>query len=210
MSLCLFRLMEAKSGYITIDGLPIHRIPLHLLRSKLMIVPQDPILFAHSLRYNLDPFSRCSDAQLWSVLEQVGLLTLVTALPGQLDWKVSDGGENLSVGQRQLLCLARALLRRCRVVVMDEASASLDLESDSVMKAVIAREFVGCTVLTIAHRLNTVLTSDRIMVFDAGRLREFDKPEVLLRNKEGLLAQLLSDAQSMTSEVRKGKGDGSK
>ena len=210
MSLCLFRLMEAKSGYISIDGLPIHRIPLHLLRSKLMIVPQDPVLFAHSLRYNLDPFSRCSDAQLWSVLEQVGLKELVGALPGQLEWKVSDGGENLSVGQRQLLCLARALLRRCRVVVMDEASASLDLESDSVMKRVIAREFEGCTVLTIAHRLNTVLTSDRIMVFDAGRLREFDKPAVLLRDKDGLLAQLLSDAQSMTSEVRKGRSEGSK
>ena len=207
VSLCLFRLMEAKSGYITIDGYPIHRIPLHLLRSRLMIVPQDPVLFAHSLRYNLDPFKRCSDEQLWSVLEQVGLHSLVTALPGQLEWRVSDGGENLSVGQRQLLCLARALLRRCRVVVMDEASASLDLESDSVMKAVIAREFVGCTVLTIAHRLNTVLTSDRIMVFEAGRLREFDKPVVLLRDAGGLLAQLLRDAESMTSEVRGSRSD---
>ena len=210
VSLCLFRLMEAKSGYITIDGYPIHRIPLHLLRSKLMIVPQDPVLFAHSLRYNLDPFSRCSDSQLWTVLEQVGLHALVSSLPGQLDWRVSDGGENMSVGQRQLLCLGRALLRRCRVVVMDEASASLDLQSDQTMKQVIAREFVSCTVLTIAHRLNTVLTSDRIMVFEAGRLREFDKPAVLLREKGGLLAQLMEDAQSMTSEVRKGRSDAAK
>ena len=203
VSLCLFRLMEATSGYITIDDYPIHRIPLHLLRSKLMIVPQDPVLFAHTLRYNLDPFNRCTTDQLWSVLQQVGLHSLVSSLAGQLEWRVSDGGENLSVGQRQLLCLARALLRRCRVVVMDEASASLDLESDSVMKAVIAREFVGCTVLTIAHRLNTVLSSDRIMVFEAGRLREFDKPAVLLREKNGLLARLMEDSQSMTSEMRK-------
>ena len=205
VSLCLFRLMEAKSGYITIDSYPIHRIPLHLLRSKLMIVPQDPVLFAHTLRYNLDPFNRCTDEQLWSVLRQVGLHSLVDSLAGRLEWRVSDGGENLSVGQRQLLCLARALLRRCRVVVMDEASASLDLESDGVMKGVIGREFVGCTVLTIAHRLNTVLSSDRIMVFEAGRLSEFDKPAVLLREKGGLLAQLMEDAQSMTSEVRRGR-----
>ena len=204
VSLCLFRLMEAKGGYITIDGCPTHRLPLHVLRSQLCIVPQDPVLFAHSLRYNLDPFSRCSDEQLWSVLDKVGLQSLVATLPGGLEWRVSDGGENLSVGQRQLLCLGRALLKRCRVVVMDEASASLDLESDSVMKAVIAREFIGCTVLTIAHRLNTVLTSDRIMVFEAGRLAEFDKPAVLLKEKGGLLSQLLEDAQSMTSEVRQG------
>ena len=200
--------MEAKSGYITIDNYPIHRIPLHLLRSRLMIVPQDPVLFAHSLRYNLDPFSRCTDDELWSTLRKIGLHDLVSTLPGGLEWRVSDGGENLSVGQRQLLCLGRALLRRCRVVVMDEASASLDLESDSVMKTVIAREFVDCTVLTIAHRLNTVLSSDRIMVFEAGRLSEFDKPAVLLREKGGLLAQLVEDAQSMTSEVRKGPSSG--
>ena len=205
VSLCLFRLMEAKSGYITIDGYPIHRIPLHLLRSKLMIVPQDPVLFAHSLRYNLDPFSRSTDDELWSTLRKIGLHDLVGGLPGGLEWRVSDGGENLSVGQRQLLCLGRALLRRCRVVVMDEASASLDLESDSVMKAVISRELVGCTVLTIAHRLNTVLTCDRIMVFEAGRLAEFDKPAALLREQGGLLAQLMEDAQSMTSEVRGGQ-----
>ena len=202
VSLCLFRLMEAKAGYVTIDGWPIHRIPLHLLRSKLMIIPQDPVLFAHSLRYNLDPFHSHSDDQLWHVLHTIGLKDLVGGLPGKLSYQVADGGENLSMGQRQLICLGRALLRPSQILVMDEASASLDLQCDQTMKQVIRTNFQHCTILTIAHRLNTVLQSDRIMVFEAGRLKEFDAPARLLQNKSGLLSQLLEDAQTMTSDMR--------
>ena len=202
VSLCLFRLMEAKSGHITIDGYPIHRIPLHLLRSRLAIIPQDPVLFAHSLRYNLDPFRHHSDAEVWRVLETIGLKELVSGLPGKLSYQVADSGENLSMGQRQLICLGRALLRPSQILVMDEASASLDLQCDQTMKQVIRSSFQHCTILTIAHRLNTVLQSDRIMVFEAGRLQEFDAPARLLQHKDGLLAQLLQDAQAMTSDMR--------
>ena len=179
-----------------------HHIPLHLLRSKLMIIPQDPVLFAHSLRYNLDPFHHHSDTELWSVLETIGLKEVVSGLPGKLSYQVADSGENLSMGQRQLICLGRALLRPSQILVMDEASASLDLQCDQSMKAVIRSSFQHCTILTIAHRLNTVLQSDRIMVFEAGRLREFDAPSRLLQHRGGLLAQLMDDAQSMTSEMR--------
>ena len=193
--------MEAKSGYITIDNYPIHRIPLHLLRSKLMIIPQDPVLFAHSLRYNLDPFHHHSDTELWRVLDTIGLKELVGALPGKLSYQVADSGENLSMGQRQLICLGRALLRPSQVLVMDEASASLDLQCDQTMKQVIRSSFQHCTILTVAHRLNTVMQSDRIMVFEAGRLKEFDVPARLLQNKGGLLAQLAADAQTMTSDI---------
>ena len=201
VSLCLFRLMEAKSGYITIDDYPIHRIPLHLLRSKLMIIPQDPVLFAHSLRYNLDPFHHHSDTELWRVLDTIGLKDVVSGLPGKLSYQVADGGENLSMGQRQLICLGRALLRPSQILVMDEASASLDLQCDQTMKQVIRSSFQHCTILTIAHRLNTVLQSDRIMVFEAGKLKEFDAPSLLLQHKGGLLAQLMADAQTMTSDM---------
>ena len=202
VSLCLFRLMEAKSGYVTIDGYPIHRIPLHLLRSKLMIIPQDPVLFAHSLRYNLDPFHHHTDTELWHVLDTIGLKELVSGLPGKLSYQVADGGENLSMGQRQLICLGRALLRPSQILVMDEASASLDLQCDQTMKHVIRSSFQHCTILTIAHRLNTVLQSDRIMVFEAGKLKEFNAPARLLQQKGGLLAQLMEDAQTMTSDMR--------
>ena len=206
LSLALFRLMEAKRGYITVDGLPIHRIPLHLLRSKLMIIPQDPVLFAHTLRYNLDPFHRSTDAQLWAVLAQIGLKELVEEWPDRLLHQVADSGENLSMGQRQLLCLGRALLRPSRILVMDEASASLDLECDQLMKAVISTAFARCTTLTIAHRLNTVLGSDRIAVFEAGKLMEMDVPATLL-GRGGLLKQLMEDAQTMTKEMREGEGE---
>ena len=141
------------------------------------------------------------------MLDTIGLRGMVSDLPGKLSYQVADGGENISMGQRQLLCLGRALLRPSQVLVMDEASASLDLQCDQTMKAVIAREFAGCTQLVIAHRLATVLTSDRIMVFDAGRLREFDTPARLLQNKHGLLAQLAADAQTMTSDIRGDKRD---
>lgn len=179
---CLFRILEAAGGQITIDGLDIASIGLHDLREKLTIIPQDPVLFSGSLRMNLDPFNHYSDEELWKALELAHLKTFVSGLPLGLSHEVSEAGDNLSIGQRQLLCLARALLRKSKILIMDEATAAVDLETDHLIQTTIRSEFAHCTVLTIAHRLHTIMDSDRVMVLDKGKIVEFDSPEELLRN----------------------------
>jgi ABC-type multidrug transport system fused ATPase/permease subunit len=145
---------------------------------------------------NLDPYGRVSDARLWEVLECVQLKGVVAALPGGLDFMVSDGGDNLSLGERQLVCLARALVRDSRIVLLDEATAALDFATDQLMRRLVARHFAHATVLTIAHRLNTILDADRIMVFDAGKLVEFDSPANLLSDEKGYLSWLVEETNS--------------
>ena len=172
---------EAAAGGITIDGLDISRLGLGTLRSALTIIPQDPVLFSGSLRMNLDPFSTQTDQDLWTALELAHLKSYVASLPGGLDYVVSEGGGNLSVGQRQLVCLARACLRKTKILLLDEATAAVDLETDDLIQATIRKEFARSSVLTIAHRLNTIMDYDRIMVLDKGELREFDKPHELLK-----------------------------
>ena len=198
LTVALFRLVEAAQGGIKIDGKSIADMGLHDLRSKLTIIPQDPVLFSGTLRMNLDPFSSYSDQQVWAALEQAHLKTFVTGLEAGLEHEVQEGGENLSVGQRQLVCLARALLRKTKVLklsslifcptdilsqvlILDEATAAVDLETDDLIQATIRKEFAGSSVLTIAHRLNTILDYDRIMVLDKGELREYDAPNNLLK-----------------------------
>ena len=200
LTVALFRLVEAAQGNIRIDGKKISDLGLHDLRSKLTIIPQDPVLFSGSLRMNLDPFSSYSDQQVWAALEQAHLKQFVTELEAGLDHEVQEGGENLSVGQRQLVCLARALLRKTKVglissplrpvktflqvLILDEATAAVDLETDDLIQATIRKEFAESSVLTIAHRLNTIMDYDRIMVLDKGELREYDKPDELLKVTE--------------------------
>ncbi|XP_051056069.1 ATP-binding cassette sub-family C member 3 [Phodopus roborovskii] len=180
MTLCLFRILEAAEGEIYIDGLNVAHIGLHDLRSQLTIIPQDPVLFSGTLRMNLDPFGRYSEEDIWRALELSHLHTFVSSQPAGLDFLCSEGGENLSVGQRQLVCLARALLRKSRVLVLDEATAAIDLETDDLIQGTIRTQFEECTVLTIAHRLNTIMDYNRVLVLDKGVVAEFDSPSNLI------------------------------
>ncbi|XP_061083514.1 ATP-binding cassette sub-family C member 2-like [Conger conger] len=190
---CLFRIIEAAGGQIFIDGVDIATLGLHDLRSKLTIIPQDPVLFSGTLRMNLDPFEKFGDEDVWRVIELAHLKVFVGGLKDGLNHEVTEGGGNLSVGQRQLLCLARALLRKSRILILDEATAAVDLEMDSLIQTTIRQEFSHCTVLTIAHRIHTILDSSRVMVLDAGKIVEFDCPSVLFK-RQGHFYAMAKDA----------------
>ncbi|XP_035389253.1 canalicular multispecific organic anion transporter 2 isoform X2 [Electrophorus electricus] len=193
MTLCLFRLLEAASGEIIIDGVKIAEIGLHDLRSKLTIIPQEPVLFSGTLRMNLDPFEKYSDDDIWNVLKLSHLHKFVSNQPAKLDLECSEGGENLSVGQRQLVCLARALLRKSRILILDEATAAIDLETDDLIQSTIRTQFEDCTVFTIAHRLNTIMDYTRVLVLDKGQIAEFDTPTNLIAQK-GIFYGMVKDA----------------
>ena len=155
------------------------------------VITQDPVLFSGSLRRNLDPFSLYEDHDLWSALEEVQLKTLVQQLPDQLEYKLRESGSNFSVGERQLVSLARALLQRSKIIILDEATANVDYKTDRLIQEVIRDRFKNCTVLTIAHRLNTIMDYDKVLVMDRGRVVEFDKPEALLQNDSGHFYRLV-------------------
>lgn len=180
---CLFRILESAGGQIVIDGIDVASIGLHDLRERLTIIPQDPILFSGSLRMNLDPFNKYSDEEVWRALELAHLRSFVAGLQLGLLYEVTEGGDNLSIGQRQLLCLGRAVLRKSKILVLDEATAAVDLETDSLIQTTIRKEFSQCTVITIAHRLHTIMDSDKIMVLDNGKIVEYDSPEELLSSR---------------------------
>ncbi|KAG7506621.1 canalicular multispecific organic anion transporter 2 isoform X1 [Solea senegalensis] len=193
MTLCLFRLLEAAAGEITIDEVKISEIGLHDLRSKLTIIPQEPVLFSGTLRMNLDPFDQCSDEEVWQAVEHSHLHKFVSNQPSKLEMECAEGGENLSVGQRQLVCLARALLRKTRILVLDEATAAIDLETDDLIQSTIRTQFEDCTVFTIAHRLNTIMDYTRVLVLDKGQVAEFDTPTNLL-SQRGIFYNMAKDA----------------
>ncbi|XP_046325609.2 multidrug resistance-associated protein 1-like [Haliotis rufescens] len=194
LTLSLFRLIEAAGGQIMIDGVSINSLGLHDLRGKLTILPQDPVIFTGSLRSNLDPFSEYSDAQLWMVLEQAHLKQFVLTLPDTIHHECGEDGENFSVGQRQLVCLARTLLRNTKILVLDEATAAVDMETDDLIQQTIRSEFKDCTVLTIAHRLNTVMDYDRILVLEQGCVVEYDSPGNLLLQPNSIFCKMAKDA----------------
>ncbi|CAM0907934.1 unnamed protein product [Alopecurus aequalis] len=176
----LFRLVEPAKGQIIIDGVDICTLGLHDLRSRFGVIPQDPALFEGTVRSNIDPTGQYSDDEIWQALERCQLKDTVVAKPEKLDALVADMGENWSVGQRQLLCFGRIILKRCRILFMDEATASVDSQTDATIQRIIREEFGECTVISIAHRVPTVMDSDRVLVLDAGLVIEFDAPSKLM------------------------------
>ncbi|XP_006892780.1 PREDICTED: multidrug resistance-associated protein 6 [Elephantulus edwardii] len=189
----LLRLMEATEGGIWIDGVHIAQVGLHTLRSRVAIIPQDPILFPGSLRMNLDLLQEHTDEAIWGALETVQLKAVVASLPGQLQYECSDQGDNLSVGQKQLLCLARALLRKTQILILDEATAAVDPGTERQIQAALGSWLAQCTVLLIAHRLPAVMDCTRVLVMDKGRVAESGSPAQLLAQK-GLFHRLAQES----------------
>ncbi|XP_073645077.1 ATP-binding cassette sub-family C member 9 isoform X5 [Tursiops truncatus] len=182
---------EGTIGKIVIDGIDISKLPLHTLRSRLSIILQDPILFSGSIRFNLDPECKCTDDRLWEALEIAQLKNMVKSLPGGLDAVVTEGGENFSVGQRQLFCLARAFVRKSSILIMDEATASIDMATENILQKVVMTAFADRTVVTIAHRVHTILTADLVIVMKRGNILEYDTPESLLAQEDGVFASFV-------------------
>jgi len=195
LAVALFRIVELSAGGIFIDGVDTRTVPLQRLRSALSIIQQEPTLFQGDVRYNLAPVGEHSDAELWDALKRAGLDKKVASMSAGLDSDVSEGGSNLSAGERQLLCMARAMLRRRPVLVMDEATASVDHATDARIQEMVRRDFRGnTTVLTIAHRLNTVAFYDRILLLGGGAVQEYDTPLKLMSTEGGPFRKLAEES----------------
>ena len=201
LMLALMRIVEIDGGKITIDGIDVQTLSLQVLRAAIAIIPQEPRLFAGTIRSNLDPFREYSDEAIWSALERASMKMVIVESPAGLETMVEEHGNNFSVGQRQLLCIARALLRKSRVILMDEATASIDLETDLQIQKTIRTQFADCTVITVAHRIHTIIDSDRVVVMDMGEVKEFDTPDALLKNPQSLFSQLVEKSKQIDSVV---------
>ncbi|WOL09549.1 hypothetical protein Cni_G18302 [Canna indica] len=213
----LFRIVEPRQGTIEIDGLDVCKIGLHDLRSRLSIIPQDPTMFEGTVRGNLDPLGEYSDSRIWEanpnstqfviiqVLDKCQLGDIIRQNSKKLDSTVIENGENWSAGQRQLFCLGRVLLKRSSIFVLDEATASVDSATDGIIQETIKQEFMDCTILTIAHRIHTVVDSDLILVLSEGRILEYDKPSKLLEREDSSFSKLIKEysKRSQSSESRK-------
>ncbi|TYG91735.1 hypothetical protein ES288_A12G285900v1 [Gossypium darwinii] len=189
----LFRLVEPTGGKILVDGIDICTIGLHDLRSRFGIIPQDPTLFNGTVRYNLDPLSQHTDQEIWEVLDKCQLREAVQEKEDGLDSLVVEDGSNWSMGQRQLFCLGRALLRRSRVLVLDEATASIDNATDLILQKTIRTEFADCTVITVAHRIPTVMDCTMVLAISDGKLVEYDEPTTLIQREGSLFGQLVQE-----------------
>ncbi|RID46135.1 hypothetical protein BRARA_I02816 [Brassica rapa] len=200
----LFRIVELEKGRILIDECDIGKFGLMDLRKVLGIIPQAPVLFSGTVRFNLDPFSEHNDADLWESLERAHLKDTIRRNPLGLDAEVTEAGENFSVGQRQLLSLARALLRRSKILVLDEATAAVDVRTDVLIQKTIREEFKSCTMLIIAHRLNTIIDCDKVLVLDSGKVQEFSTPENLLSNGESSFSKMVQSTGPANAEYLRG------
>ena len=245
LTMALFRFLEAREGSIHVDGLNIADLKLHDLRSRLAIIPQDPVLFSGTVRSNLDAFNDHTDAELIDALERVHLISSNTATPAtpiktssstaptlnvtaesspvsgfitpvnpsnpsiRLNTKISEGGLNLSQGQRQLLCLARAIVSRPKIMVLDEATSAVDMETDALIQRSIREEFGDATLIVIAHRLSTIADFDRILVLGEGKVKEYDRPAKLMEVQDGVFRSMVEESgekEELTSMI-KGEAD---
>ncbi|KAK8970994.1 ABC transporter C family member 10 [Platanthera guangdongensis] len=197
----LFRLVEPSGGKIIIDGLNISTIGLHDLRSRFGIIPQDPTLFHGSVRYNLDPLGQHSDLEIWEVLVKCQLREVVQEKEQGLDSLVVEDGSNWSMGQRQLFCLGRALLRKSRILVLDEATASIDNATDAILQKTVRTEFIDCTVITVAHRIPTVMDCTKILAISDGKLVEYESPTKLIKTEGSLFGELVKEYWSHTANA---------
>ena len=189
----LFRLVEPSSGRVVIDGIDTSTIGLADLRSRISVIPQNPVIFSGTVRSNLDPFGETTDADIWRALRTVELADTIDGFDLKLESVMAEDGGNLSVGQRQLMCLARAIIRGSSILVLDEATSNIDHDTDTLIQRTVRSEFKDCTVLVIAHRLTTIADLDRILVLDAGRVVEYDTPAALLREKTSTFARMVRE-----------------
>lgn len=198
MLVSLLRLVEPAGGRIDIDGFDISKFGLTDLRSKMGIIPQDPVVFAGTLRENLDPCDLHTDSEVWEAARRAHLASYINTLPLGLQSEVETGGKNMSTGQRQLLCLARALLRKSKILLLDEATSSVDPNTDRLIQETIRNEFGDSTILTIAHRINTILDYDRVLVLANGEVKEFDSPKKLFDKPTSAFKQMCIDSGIFT------------
>jgi ABC-type multidrug transport system fused ATPase/permease subunit len=192
ITLCLFRILEATEGRIMIDDVDISSIGLDKLRKNLTIIPQDPALMEGTLRYNIDPLDKCSDSDIIKVMEKIGFDYIVKKNNEGLHQEIAEGGSNLSVGERQLICITRAILRKSKIIIMDEATASIDYKTEEIIQKAITELLNDSTFITIAHRIKTIINYDKIIILDNGQIVDFDTPKKLLNDKKGLFYELYS------------------
>ena len=190
LALCLFRLIEPNSGKIYIDDVDITSIGLKKLRDNLTIITQESTIIDGTLRYNFDPKGEHTDKEIYKVLKKIGFDDFVKKQPLHLSHVISENGSNLSIGEKQLICITRAILRKSKVVILDEATASIDFKHEEIVQKAIDQLLKNSTLISIAHRIKTVLNSDRILVLENGEVKEFDKPDVLLKDKKGYFHEL--------------------
>eukprot|EP00803_Ostreobium_quekettii_P010076 evm.model.scf_1807.1 EVM.evm.TU.scf_1807.1 scf_1807:280-13061(-) len=197
----LFRLVELSDGTIDLDGIDLSKIGLRQLRSRMAIIPQVPVMFTGTMRANLDPFNEYSDEEVWAALGRAHLDGVVGTNSKGLEMELQEGGAPLSAGQKQLVALARALLKRSKVLILDEATANVDVETDALIQRTIREEFADCTVIAIAHRLHTIIDGDRVLVLDAGQVAEFDSPKELLSRPDGILTGMVHETGEATERL---------
>uniref|UniRef100_A0A6B2KWS6 Uncharacterized protein n=1 Tax=Arcella intermedia TaxID=1963864 RepID=A0A6B2KWS6_9EUKA len=194
LMLSIFRIVEAESGRIIIDGEDISNLGLDSLRKKIAMIPQSPTIYSGTIRSNLDPFTEYTDEELWEAIEATHLSEQINNFPEKLEASVSEGGTNLSVGTKQLMCLARALLKKSKILIMDEATANVDYETDVIIQTAIKKSFANATVITVAHRINTILHYDKVMVMEKGKIVEFKNPQKLLENPDSIFSSLAKES----------------
>ena len=195
--LALCRIVEAVSGKILIDGIDISKINLQNLREKIAVIPQDPTLFEGTLRFNLDPENKASDEELIELLKLASLENILNRNKDGLNQQIEEKGQNLSSGEKQLICIWRAVVRSNKIVIMDEATANIDIKTEESIQSLINERFKNATVITIAHRLNTIINSDKVLVMSKGKVAEFDTPKVLMEDQTSIFYSFIEKMNKM-------------